>query len=384
MGVRRLLLPSEPPRMDWGVEGLFPQGHASLVLAHPGQGKILMSFLAAQAARPEGRGFVGEYVVRHGRTLLLDAEDPTGWGYTLWVNRFLRAHPDADRGLVDLRAVEGGLTLEDVLALEAEFREDPPAFLILDGVASALLGVDAGSPRQAAATLSALAALAQRLGLTLLLLEEADWRRARNALPRGPLGAALRAASPAALFSLEWVPPREAKGRKAMRLVALPQRYDSPPSPLGLELVEGHGGKGWSLEPYPLMEGRTSVARAEAAILQALREAGEGGLPRKVLLKEVMARATVRERTATTALANLRARGKVAEMALGGRGNPKLYRLVDSESFFAQKGESALRNGTDFGQSPLPQRVGEADPGEGRGTLESLEEEAGSEWEVEL
>ncbi len=32
----------------------------------------------------------------------------------------------------------------------------------------------------------------------------------------------------------------------------------------------------------------------------------------------------------------------------------------------------------------MPQRVGEADPGEGRRTLEPLEEEAGSEWEVEL
>ncbi|MGC8905745.1 MAG: AAA family ATPase, partial [Thermus sp.] len=152
--MRRLPLSSEPPRVDWGVEGLFPQGHASLVLAHPGQGTILMSFLAVQAARPEKKGFIGEYVVRHGRTLLLDAEDPMGRGYTLWVNCFLHAHPDADRGLVDLRAVEGGLTLEDVLALEAEFREDPPAFLVLDGVASALQGVDAGGPRRAAATLS--------------------------------------------------------------------------------------------------------------------------------------------------------------------------------------------------------------------------------------
>jgi hypothetical protein len=243
--------------------------------------------------------------------------------------------------------------------------------------------VDAGSYRRATATLRALAALAQDVGLTLLLLEEKD-RPSSVAFSRGPLGAALRAAAPAALFSLERVPPREAEGREVMRLVALMQRYAPLPPPLGLELVEGHGGEGWSLEPYPLLEGQTQVAKAEAAILQALREAGEGGLPRKVLLEDVMARTTVSERTAKTALANLRARGKVKEVALGGRGNPKAYRLVDSRYFFAQNGESALRNGADFGQSPLPQKAAGADPGEGRGTLEPLEVEAGSEWEVEL
>ncbi|WP_093008422.1 AAA family ATPase [Thermus arciformis] len=383
MGVRRLTLPSEPPRVGWGVEGLFPRGHASLLWASQGQGKVLMGFLAVQAARPEGKGSLAERPVRHGRTLLLDAEDPKGWGYILWVNRFLNAHPDADRGLVDLRAVERGLTPEDVAALEAELKGNPPAFLVLDGVSNALLGVDAGSPRRAAATLRAPAALAQDLDLTLLLLEEKD-RPSSGAFSRGLLGEALRAASPAALFSLERVPPREAEGREVVRLVALTQRYAPLPSPLGLELVEGHGGEGWSLEPYPLLEGKTLVARAEAAILRALREAGEEGLPRKVLLEDVMAQASVSERTAKTALAHLRTRGKVKEVALGGRGNPKAYRLVDSKYFFAQKGESALRSGADFGQSPLPQRVGEADPGEGRGTLEPLEEEAGSEWEVEL
>ena len=368
MGVRRLLLPSEPPRMGWGVRDLFPQGHASLVLAHPGQGKILMSFLAVQAARPEGRGFVGEYAVRHGRTVLLDAENPMGWGYRFWVNRFLPAHPDADRGLVDLRAVEEGLTSEDVAALEAELKEDPPAFLALDGLASALLGVDAGSYRRATATLRALAALAQDVGLTLLLLEEKD-RPSSGAFSRGPLGAALRAAAPAALFSLERVPPREAEGREVMRLVALMQRYAPLPSPLGLELVEGHGGEGWSLEPYPLPEGQTRVAKAEAAILQALREAGEGGLPRKVLLEDVMARTTVSERTAKTALANLKAREKVEEVALGGRGNPKAYRLVDSRYFFAQNGKAPLGTALILGKAPCPRRWLEPIPGKVAGRL---------------
>jgi len=156
--------------VDWGVRDLFPRVHPSLVLAHPGQGKVLLGFLAVQAARPEGKGSLAERPVRHGRTLLLDAEDPKGLGYTLWINRFLDAHPDADRGLLDLRAVEGGLTPEDVAALEAELKGDSPAFLALDGVSNALLGVDAGSPRWAAATLRALAALAQDLDLTLLLL----------------------------------------------------------------------------------------------------------------------------------------------------------------------------------------------------------------------
>ena len=171
MAVRRLSLRSEAPRVDWGVQGLIPRGHVSLVLTHPSQGMILTSFLAVQAARPEGRGLVGERAVRHGRTVLVDAKDPKGWGYTLWISRFLNAYPDADRGRVDLRVVED-LTLEDVEALEDELKGFPPAFLVLDGLASALLEVDVGGPRQAAAILRGLAALAHDLGVSLVLMEE--------------------------------------------------------------------------------------------------------------------------------------------------------------------------------------------------------------------
>ena len=109
MAVKRLTLPLDPPEVAWGVEGLFPRGYVSLVFAHQGQGKTrLVSFLAVQAARPEGRGLFAKRRVAHGRVVILDADDPGGLGYGLWVNRFLRAYPDADRGLIDLRAVEGG------------------------------------------------------------------------------------------------------------------------------------------------------------------------------------------------------------------------------------------------------------------------------------
>lgn len=74
--------------------------------------------------------------------------------------------------------------------------------------------------------------------------------------PEGASGGGTQGASPVALFSLEWVLPREADGRKVMRLVALKQRYAPLPSPLGLELVERQGREGWFLRALPPAGGK--------------------------------------------------------------------------------------------------------------------------------
>ena len=171
-----------------------------------------------------------------------------------------------------------------------------------------------------------------------------------------------------------------------MRLVNLAQRYAPLVPPEELVLLGAREGEGWTLEPYPPPEGQTLVARAEAALLHALREAGEGGLPRKALLEDVVARVDVSERTAKSALANLKARGAVTEVALGGRGNPKAYRLTASKDLFAQNNQnetSALRNAAYFGQNPLPRKASEIHSGED-GPLEPPEGKADCEWEVEL
>ncbi|AFV76352.1 hypothetical protein Theos_1316 [Thermus oshimai JL-2] len=358
MAVVRLALPPEPPEVAWGVEGLFPQGYVSLVFAHQGQGKTrLVSFLAVQAARPEGRGLFAKRRVAHGRVVILDADDPGGLGYGLWVNRFLKAYPDADRGLIDLRAVEGGLTPEDLAALEAELKEDPPAFIILDAFSSAFLGVDVIKPHQVHAPMRGLTTLAQTLGTTLILLDHVGkLLPGQSVAQKGALGSVVKLASPRAAFALERVPPKEVEGRDVVKLTCVKQSYGPLPPPIGLELAWLEEEEGCYFKPFPLPEGETLEERAEATILRLLEEAGEGGLPRKELLAGVVARANVSERTVLAALGTLRRRGTVEVVELGGRGSPKAYRLSGTPHRVvpvAQNGENALQNATDFVQRGL-------------------------------
>jgi hypothetical protein len=358
VAVVRLALPPEPPEVAWGVEGLFPRGYVSLVFAHQGQGKTrLVSFLAVQAARPEGRGLFAKRRVAHGRVVILDADDPGGLGYSLWVNRFLRAYPDADRGLIDLRAVEGGLTPEDLAALEAELKEDSPAFVILDAFSSAFLGVDVIKPHQVHAPMRALTALAQALGTTLILLDHVGkLLPGQSVAQKGALGSVVKLASPRAAFALERVPPKEVEGRDVVKLTCVKQSYAPLPPPIGLELAWLEEEEGCYFKPFPLPEGETLEERAEAAILRLLGEAGEEGLPRKELLAGVVARANVSERTALAALGNLRRRGTVEVVELGGRGSPKAYRLSGTPHRVvpvARNGENALLDATDFVQRGL-------------------------------
>lgn len=360
MAVKRLLLPPEPPEVEWGVEGLFPRGYVSLVFAHQGQGKTrLVSFLAVQAARPEGRGLFAKRRVRHGRVVILDADDPGGLGYALWINRFLKAYEDADRGLVDLRSVEGGLTPEDVAVLEAELKEDPPAFLVLDAFSSAFLGVDVVKPHLVHAPMRALTALAHSLNTTLILLDHVGkLAPGQSVAQKGALGSVVKLASPRAAFALERMPPREVEGRDVVKLTCVKQSYAPLPPPIGLELVWLQEEEGCYFKPYPLPEGQSLEEKAEAVILLVLQEAGEEGIPRKELLEEAVRRANVSERTAKAALSALRGRGAVEVVELPGRGAPRVYRLADCVVSFAQNRENAVQDEADFGQSRLPKMDG--------------------------
>ncbi len=362
MAVKRLPIPLDPPEVSWGVEGLIPRGYVSLVFAHQGQGKTrLVSFLAVQATRPEGRGLFAKRRVQHGRVVILDADDPGGLGYAIWINRFLKAYPDADRGLVDLRSVEGGLTPEDVAALEAELKEDPPAFLVLDAFSSAFLGVDVVKPHQVHAPMRALTALAHGLNTSLILLDHVGkLAPGQSVAQKGALGSVVKLASPRAAFALERIPPREVEGRDVVKLTCVKQSYAPLPPPIGLELVWLQEEEGCYFKPYPLPEGQSLEEKAEAAILFLLQEASEGGLSRKELLEEVVRRVNVSERTAKAALSALRGRGAVEVVELPGRGAPKVYRLANHVFGFAQNGENALQDEADFGQSLLPKMEEEA------------------------
>jgi len=363
MAVKRLSLPQEPPVVEWFVDELIPAGYVSVLFAKQGEGKTrLVAFLAVQALRPQGS--FAKRPVRRGRVLILDADDPGGLGYALWLHRFLRAYEDADKGLLDLRAVEGGLTPEDVRALEEELKQDPPALIVLDAFASAFLGVDVLKPQLVHAPLRALTSLAQATGAALLLVDHVGkLAPGQTVAEKGPLGSTAKLFSPRAAFALDRLPPKEVEGRDVVKLTCVKQSYAPLPPPIGLELVWLSDGEGAYFKPYPLPEAATLEERAEKVILELLAEVGEEGLPRKELLGEVVQRANVSERTAKRALSGLRERGLVEEAELPGRGAPKVLRLPRSNLSIslAQNRENAVQDEERFWAKGLAQN-GEVGP----------------------
>ncbi|RTH11680.1 hypothetical protein CSW46_03920 [Thermus scotoductus] len=357
MAVKRLALPQEPPVVEWFVDELIPSGYVSVLFAKQGEGKTrLVAFLAVQALRPQG--LFGKRPVKRGKVLILDADDPGGLGYALWLCRFLRAYEDADTALLDLRAVEGGLTPEDVRALEEELRQDPPALIVLDAFSSAFLGVDVIKPQQVHAPIRALTSLAQATGAALLLLDHVGkLAPGQTVAEKGPLGSTAKLFSPRAAFALDRIPPKEVEGRDVVKLTCVKQSYAPLPPPIGLELVWLADGEGAYFRPYPLPEAVTLEERAEKAILELLAEAGEEGLSRKALLEEVVQRGNVSERTAKRALSGLRERGLVEEVALPGRGAPKVLRLPrpNLSMPLAQNRENAVQDEEGFWANSLAQ-----------------------------
>ena len=351
MGLKKLELLAEPPRIAWLAEGLIPAGYVSVLFSRPGEGKTrLVAYLAAQVTRPNGE-FAGRPVQR-GRVIILDADDPAALGYQLWLHRFLATFQDADPALIDLRGVEGGLTPEDVNALEEELKDDPPALIVLDAFSSAFLGLDVIKPHVVHKPVRALTALAQATGAALLLVDHTcKPAPGQTYVEKGPLGSMAKLIAPRAAFALERVPPGEVGGRDVTKLTCDKQSYGPLPAPIGLELVQEGGGA--YFREYSLPGSESLEERAASVILRALAEAPEG-LERRELLRRVVAEANVSERTFKRALGTLKERGAVEEAPLPRRGGPKLLRL-SSEDRLAPNGENRVQHGTGFRANGLAQ-----------------------------
>lgn len=327
----------------------MPSEYVTLLFGPQGNGKTrLLSYLAVQAARPSGR-FAGRRV-KHGKTLILDADDPQALGYGLWLNRFLAGYPDANRELIALRAVEDGLTPDDVADLTAELILDPPAFVVVDAFSSAFLGVDPLKPHTVHAPIRALTTLAVATGACVVLTDHVGkLQPGQTVASKGALGSVIKQASPRAVFALERVPPKECDGEDVTRLVCTKQSYAPIPPPLGLKLV-WLGEDACRMEPYPLPEGETLEDKAKLALLAALRAAGESGIKRADLLAYAVQQANVSTRTAERALAELiRTAPALEERQLPGRGAPKLIVYVD----LASNNQNAVQDGKRFPAKPL-------------------------------
>jgi len=352
--LRPLELSDTIPEIRWHVHGLIPAGYVSTIYSPPGVGKTaLAAYLAVQTVRPQGR-FAGQ-PVRHGKVIILDADDGTGHSYNLWLNRFLGAHPDAKRELIQLWAADGeGLTPEDVKKLKEELAPDPPVLIILDAFSSAFLGVDPIKVHLVHEPLRGLTDLANETGCALLVTDHVGKQvKGQTVAEKGPLGTLAKLILPRAAFALERVPPADVDGRDVLKLECTKQSFEVKPPPLGLELVEFEDDV-FDLRQFELPGEKTLEQRAEEAALELLSEAG-GSLPRKELLQKIENRANVSVSTANRALRALLDRGAVERVRGSGRGRPATYTLCGT---LAENAENAVTTEQFSCANPLALRNG--------------------------
>lgn len=334
MPVNKLELPTVLPKASWAVTGIFPRGHTSMLYAPAGVGKTrIVSYLAAQMTRPYPNGVFLGNEVHGGRVVILDADDPTGYGYALWLNRFLAAHHDTRRELIDLRSIVGGLTPEDVEALKAELKDDPPRLIVVDTFASAFVGLDILRAHHVQLALTGLAGMAKELDCAVLILDHVGkLQPGQTVASKGPYGAA-KTFSPRAVFALSRVPPKECEGRDLLKLECTKMSYAPEPPPKGVEITleQNDAAAYMKLADLP---GKTLLEDAVGALKQALTAAEGEPVPRKLLLKAAVEEANCTERYAEKALDKLAAElgDRLEVLVLPGRGTPKAYRYVLSSS----------------------------------------------------
>ena len=322
-----------PPKAKWLVGNMFPLGHLSLVYAAGGIGKTrLISHLAVEVTRPHGEGLFLGHWVKHGKVLILDADDPTGFGYQSWLNRFLNNRSDARRENITLRAVTGGFSPEDIKTLKKELEKDPHDLIVIDTFASAFIGLDALKGVHVQQALVALAELAKDLQCSVILLDHVGkLQPGQTVVSKGPYGSA-KTFSPRAIFALERVPPKEVDGRDVIKMTCTKMSYAAEPAPIGLEITLEQNDTLARVKLAELPSGGL-LDKAKEAIINALKSAKGEAMPRGALLSAAIEKANCQKRYAERALREvlLNLPG-IEEVAIPGRGNPKAYRYINSAS----------------------------------------------------
>lgn len=351
MAMSKIELLEYPPKANWLVGGMFPLGHLSLVYAAGGIGKTrLISHLAVEVTRPQGEGLFLGHIVKHGKVLILDADDPTGFGYQTWLNRFLGWRYDAKRELIELRAITGGLTPNDVQALHDELLIEPRDVVIIDTFASAFIGLDVLKGHHVQQVLTELADLAKTLNCAVVMLDHVGkLQPGQTVVSKGPYGAA-KTFSPRAIFALSRVPPKEMEGRDVLRLDCTKMSYAAEPAPIGLEIILEQNDTVARVKLADLPHAGLSE-KAREAIIKALESAKGEAMPRQALLSAAVNAANITQRYAEKVLKELlESHPDIEELTLPGRGNPKAYRMCYINS--SSNSKNADRDRVLFDEQP--------------------------------
>ncbi|MGL4608127.1 MAG: AAA family ATPase [Trueperaceae bacterium] len=349
MAVNKVQLLTTLPTTQWLVTNLLPLGHTANLFAPGGGNKTrLVSNLAVQVTRPQNEGSFLGYQVKHGKVLILDADDPTTHGYQLWLNRYFATYEDAERSLIDLRAIEGGLTPDDVRSLKTELSKAPPKLIIIDTFASAFMGMDILKAHHVQAALVGLADLAKALNCAVLVLDHVGkLQPGQTVASKGPYGAG-KTFSPRAIFALSRVPPKDVDGRDVFRLDCTKMSYAAEPAPLAFEVELSPDEKQARVKVVDLPNQHSMKDKAKAVMLEQLKAAKGESVARQILLNAVVQKVNVTERYATDALKELlEQRHDIVVTELLGKGKPKAYSLPLGDSPNEYKNSSSNHENVD-------------------------------------
>lgn len=329
MPMRIVPLSDTLPKIDWLVKDMIPLSHLSTFYAPAGVGKTrLLSFLATQISRPEG-DFLGHAVVA-GNTLILDADDPQSYGYQVWLNRFFAGYEDAHANRINIHAILGGLSPEDITSLRYELKNNPPKLIIIDTFASAFLGLDSIKGHYVQRALSELAQLASDLGSAIIVLDHVGkLKKGETVASRGPYGSA-KTFAPRAIYALSRVDPRDVDGRDVLRMDCTKASYAPMLAPQGIEIVLSDDSKVARVQAIPLPEG-SALDRAQQVMLETLMQNNnEAYITRKDLLAVAVQEVNITTRYAETALKLLVEKHDLPAVNLEGRGSPIAYLYLNS------------------------------------------------------
>ena len=307
----------KPETVRWLWPGRIPLGKLVTLDGDPGLGKSTLALALGATTTVGGRWPDGSTCKHPGAVLLMSAED----GLADTVRPRLDA---AGADVTKVHAIEGvpvvdesgervlrPPTLADIVALEEAISTTGGRLLIIDVVMAYLpIGTDSHKDQDIRRVLSALSALADRTGCTVLLLRHLNKANGRDPLYRGGGSIGIVGAARAGLLV---APDPDDAARRV--LASVKSNLGPPPESLAYRLVdaEGHGVARVQWEGQTTHTARSLLATPSGDEDGSKTEAEqwledyltEQGAARSKSVKADAAKAGIRERTLQRAVHSL-------------------------------------------------------------------------------
>jgi hypothetical protein len=295
----------ELPETTWLVEGVLPDVGVAQLVGPTGEGKTFVALDLALRIANGASDWHGHTVERTGQVLYVLMEGMHDWRRR--VDAWLVANGGSADALltmaeetVDLASPES----VERLAQDIELKEAAPVLIVVDTQALATPGTDENNNSDMGLVMSHLKRLAQRHRCLVMTVHHTghDKTRARGA-------SAQKAALDAEIFVNN--------GTIAVSKVKSAAR----PRPVAFRLTPS-GASVWASPVHPMQAALAGMSAARGKVLQAVADAGEGGLNRSAVYKAVRGDRT----TCFGSLDELVEAGTLTETQAG---RSKVYRVAE-------------------------------------------------------